>query len=374
MSTVKIFDISSRQRRRIALKRILDSVLVLATAPVTLPLTLVTAVAVRAKMGSPIFYRQERIGFNENTFSLLKFRSMLPESTKDGEKLSPSKRVTPFGALLRRSSLDELPQLLNVLRGDMSLVGPRPLLVEYLPHYKDFERYRHSVRPGITGVSQVSGRNDLGWDERLELDAEYARDGKISDDFHIIFKTLKGVLKREGTVAEPWTQGEYLSVYRSYPNDGKFGLRRFEPKDIEARVKWLNDPRTRETLTVSGEITVEGTENWLKSARKDPLRRDLAVYDLETLEIVAIAGYKAHTSEDIPIFYFAVDPDMQGRRIGSATLLLLLDFMKSRPELNGAAGEIFKSNIRSIKIHERLGFEMVDAELPENRIRMEIKW
>lgn len=362
------------RRTHILAKRLIDTALVVVSAPLTLPIGIVAAVLVRFKMGSPILYKQERIGLGEQRFELYKFRSMLDEVSSDGRTLSPSERITPFGALLRKSSLDELPQLLNVLKGDMSLVGPRPLLVEYLPHYRDSERSRHSVRPGITGHSQVNGRNSLGWDERLEMDADYARNGTLISDFKIISQTIMGVLKRDGIIAEPWTHGEYLSVYRSYPTDGEFALRRFEPQDIEKRVDWLNDSRTRDSLTVEGEITIEGTRSWLQNARKNPNRKDLVVYDLDTLKMVAIVGYKSTPGETVPILYFAVDPDMQGRGIGSVTLKLLVEFMRSQPDIGGAAGEIYTDNIASIKIHQRLGFEQVDADLPANRIRMEMKW
>lgn len=362
------------KKARLTVKRLIDCGIVLITVPVTLPLGILTALAVRINMGKPVLFRQDRVGLDERTFSLLKFRSMLPEVSNSGELLEPSQRVTKFGALLRKSSLDELPQLLNVLKGDMSLVGPRPLLVDYLPYYKDSERIRHSVRPGITGSAQVSGRNSLGWDERLALDSEYASNSGVIDDFKILYQTLIGVIRKEGTIAEPWTAGEYLSVYRSYPFDEEYALRRFEPQDIEARVKWLNDPRVSSSMTVSDDITVDGTKKWLKAARLNPLRKDFVVYDRDSLEIVAIAGYKSTSESEIPVFYFAVDPNQQGKRIGTRTLELLLQYMKSQPEINGAAGEIWETNTRSIKIHERLGFQKVQSNLPEDRIRMELRW
>lgn len=359
---------------RMAIKRLIDTTLIVVTLPITLPAGFITALIVRINMGSPIFFRQERIGLGEKKFSLLKFRSMLPEHTSTGELLEPSERVTKFGALLRKSSLDELPQLLNVLKGDMSLVGPRPLLVEYLPYYYEKERLRHTVRPGITGAAQVSGRNNLGWDERLSIDADYAMQGKISDDFRILYRTLLGVIRKSDTIAEPWTAGEYLSVYRSYPRTSKLALRRFEPQDIKQRVQWLNDPKTRETLTLDGEVTEESTLRWLKSARTNQLREDFVVYDRGTLDIVAIAGYKSSSADELPIFYFVVDPALQGKGIGTTTLQLLIEHMKGLANLRGAVGEIWESNYPSIKIHERLGFKKTNADLPEGRIRMELKW
>ncbi|WP_211439860.1 GNAT family N-acetyltransferase [Corynebacterium glutamicum] len=360
--------------RRRLIKRVLDTTLIVISAPLVVPVATVVAVLVKINLGSPVLFRQNRIGLNDEEFSVLKFRSMLPEIAKDGRKLDASERVTPFGALLRRSSLDELPQLLNVLRGDMSLVGPRPLFTEYLPYYSSIERARHDVRPGITGLSQVSGRNNLGWDERLSIDVKYVEECGLLDDFRIIKRTLSGIARKSDIVAEPWTQGEYLSVYRSYPKNDFYALRRFEPQDIEQRVRWMNDPRTRETLTVTGDITVESTEQWLKNARRDPLRKDFSVFDRKSSEVVAIAGYRSSSEEEIPVFYFAVDPDQQGKRIGSTTLELLIEFMRAQPGVSGAAGEIYVHNIRSIKIHERLGFEFVEADLPDDRVRMELRW
>src|SRR5699024_1587445 len=137
-------------------KRIFDTAVVIATAPLTIPVGVITAALVRINMGSPVFYTQHRVGLNEEVFSLLKFRSMLDEFDSQGRQRGIEERIPKFGHILRRSSLDELPQLINVLKGDMSLVGPRPLLIKYVPHYKDSERARHSVRPGITGAAQVS--------------------------------------------------------------------------------------------------------------------------------------------------------------------------------------------------------------------------
>src|SRR5699024_8721024 len=332
------------------------------------------AILIYFGMGRPVLFKQQRPGLHGKPFYIYKFRTMTDERDNNGNLLSDEYRLTRIRYFVRKSSLDELPQLLNVLKGDMSLVGPRPLLVEYLPFYKENERARHSVRPGITGHSQVNGRNSLGWDERLAMDAEYSRKGTLYSDLQIIIKTIKGVLKRDGIIAEPWTHGEYLSVYRNYPSTGKYALRRFEPQDIAQRVNWLNDSRTRESLTVEGEITVDGTAKWLQNARKNPNRKDVVVYDLESLKMVAIAGFKSDSSENVPILYFAVDPELQGRGIGSVTLQLLVEYMRSQPEVSGAAGEIYTDNIASIKIHQRLGFEEVEAELPSNRLRMEIKW
>jgi len=161
------------------------------------PLGLV-ACLVRWKLGSPVMFRQERPGLRARTFRLVKFRTMTDEKNADGHLLPDSVRLTQFGRFLRKTSLDEFPELWNVLKGDMSLVGPRPLLNEYLPHYTQREASRHDVRPGITGLAQVSGRNCLGWDERLELDAQYVERLTFGRDMTILWRTLLSVLKRSG--------------------------------------------------------------------------------------------------------------------------------------------------------------------------------
>ena len=161
------------------------------------PVMLITAVLIRFNMGHPVLFRQERPGLNGKIFTVLKFRTMRDAYDEEGRPLPITERITPLGRLLRKTSLDELPQLLNVLKGEMSFVGPRPLLTSYLPHYTERERKRHEVRPGITGLAQVVGRNRLGWDERLELDAKYVETQSLALDMNIVLKTVIKVLKRE---------------------------------------------------------------------------------------------------------------------------------------------------------------------------------
>ena len=161
------------------------------------PLFLILAVLVRVKLGSPILFKQERPGKNEKIFRLCKFRTMTDKRDENGELLPDAERLTGFGSFLRSTSLDELPELLNVLKGDMALIGPRPLLVRYLPYYTETERHRHDVRPGLSGLAQVSGRNLLGWDQRLAKDVEYVRQITFLGDLKIIAKTFWKVFRRE---------------------------------------------------------------------------------------------------------------------------------------------------------------------------------
>ncbi|MGN0486461.1 MAG: sugar transferase [Acutalibacteraceae bacterium] len=166
-------------------------------------LYLILAVAVRIKLGSPVIFRQDRPGKNEKIFQLRKFRTMTDEKDSNGNLLPDEKRLTPFGKMLRSTSLDELPEVFNILRGDMSVVGPRPLLVKYLPRYNEQQRHRHDVRPGLTGLAQVNGRNTVSWEEKFRYDVEYANHITLRGDISIILQTVsKAFFKKEGISSE----------------------------------------------------------------------------------------------------------------------------------------------------------------------------
>ena len=178
-------------------KRLLDIIISGMALILLSPLILLLILLVRCKLGSPVFFKQERPGLNEKIFTLKKFRTMTDKRDEMGQLLPDSLRLTKFGKFLRSSSLDELPELWNIFVGDMSLIGPRPLLVSYLPYYTERERLRHSVRPGLTGLAQVSGRNFLQWDKRLEKDVEYVEHITFLKDLRILALTVKVALKPE---------------------------------------------------------------------------------------------------------------------------------------------------------------------------------
>lgn len=183
------------------LKRTFDIAVVTLSAPIWLPVLLGVATLVRFKLGAPVFFRQERPGLHGRLFNLIKFRTMTNERDKTGALLSDAERLPKFGKWLRSTSLDELPELLVILKGDMSLVGPRPLLVEYLALYNEFQARRHEVRPGLTGWAQVNGRNAITWDERFRLDVWYVDHRSLWLDMKILVLTLVKVLRKEGISA-----------------------------------------------------------------------------------------------------------------------------------------------------------------------------
>jgi len=184
------------------LKRIFDFLLALILCVLFSPIFIVTYLLVRIKLGSPVFFTQERPGLNGKIFKIYKFRTMTNERGKDGELLPDEERLKGIGKTIRRLSLDELPQLLNVLKGEMSFVGPRPLLVEYLPLYNERQAKRHTVLPGITGLAQVMGRNAISWDEKLEWDAKYAEQISFWLDMKILALTVLKVVRSEGVSKE----------------------------------------------------------------------------------------------------------------------------------------------------------------------------
>jgi undecaprenyl phosphate N,N'-diacetylbacillosamine 1-phosphate transferase len=167
-----------------------------------IPVLPIVAILVKVKLGSPILFKQKRPGLNENIFMMYKFRTMTDERNENGELLPDNARLTKFGRFLRSTSLDELPELFNILKGDMSIIGPRPLLIQYLPLYNEQQKRRHEVRPGLSGLAQVSGRNAIGWEDKFDLDVRYVDSVSFISDWKIIFSTINKVFIRDGINSE----------------------------------------------------------------------------------------------------------------------------------------------------------------------------
>lgn len=184
------------------IKRPMDFILSFVAILALSPVLLVVAILVRTKLGSPILFKQQRPGLNEKIFMMYKFRTMTDERDESGELLPDSVRLTKFGKFLRSTSLDELPELFNILKGDMSIIGPRPLLVQYLPLYNAHQKRRHEVRPGLSGLAQISGRNAISWEDKFNLDVKYVDSVSFIRDWKIIFLTIKKVFVREGINSE----------------------------------------------------------------------------------------------------------------------------------------------------------------------------
>ena len=195
------------------IKRMIDFLLSLITLLLFSPIFIIVAFFVRIKLGSPVFFCQKRPGKDEKIFTIYKFRTMTDKRDESGKLGSDDIRLTPFGRKLRATSLDELPQLLNVLKGDMAIVGPRPLMVEYLPYYTEEEKLRHTVRPGITGLAQVKGRNSLSWEDKFAFDIQYVKKMSFILDLKIIIETVSKVIKKSD-IGQGEESPEYLNVLR----------------------------------------------------------------------------------------------------------------------------------------------------------------
>ncbi|TDC40834.1 GNAT family N-acetyltransferase [Micromonospora sp. KC213] len=349
--------VETRIRRHNAAKRIMDvgfaGILLLLTAPVLLAV----AAAIRLLDGGPVLFRQPRLGFRETTFTLFKFRTMRPPARGPVSGRDDRQRLTPLGQFLRTTSLDELPQLLNVLRGDMSLVGPRPLFTHYLPHYRDDERLRHTVRPGITGLAQVRGRNHMGWDDRLRADVEYVTHTSLRTDLSILWRTLAGVVRRRDVVVIPGDLGEPLHVERTYPVVDGLGLRRLRTSDLDQRVRWVNHPATR-CHTRMEPVTPESTHEWFTRVRQDSDRHDLVVFEKATGQVVGMAGLIPR-APGAAEFYVFIDPEQYGRGIGRTATRLVCHWAFEQLLLDEVMLTVHRDNVAACRIYESLGFRDV---------------
>lgn len=199
------------KRLSLIIKRIFDILFALVGFILLSPIFFICAILIRINLGSPIFFKQKRIGKDNKEFEMIKFRTMKNEFDKEGNALPDSERITKLGRTLRSLSLDELPEFINILKGDMSLIGPRPLLVEYLPLYSEEQIKRHNVTPGLTGWAQINGRNNLKWSEKFELDLWYVENWSLSLDIKIFFMTFYKVLKKEGINQEGQETMEFFN-------------------------------------------------------------------------------------------------------------------------------------------------------------------
>jgi undecaprenyl phosphate N,N'-diacetylbacillosamine 1-phosphate transferase len=193
------------------IKKPMDFILSLIAIIVLSPVLFIVAILVRVKLGSPVLFKQKRPGLNGNIFTMYKFRTMTDERDENGKLVSDSIRLTKFGKLLRTTSLDELPELFNILNGDMSIIGPRPLLVQYLPLYNEQQKRRHEVRPGLSGLAQVKGRNSISWENKFNLDVQYVDSVSFIEDWKIILLTLKKVFIREGINQDEQATVQYFT-------------------------------------------------------------------------------------------------------------------------------------------------------------------
>lgn len=360
----------NRIRRFNTTKRMLDVAVVIATLPLTVPVLVAVSIAVLLTQGRPIFYRQQRLGYQESTFSILKFRTMNSDQDRNGNLLPDVERLTKTGALLRKTSLDELPQITNILAGEMALVGPRPLYPRYLPYYTERERIRHLVRPGITGLAQVRGRNFSQWNDRFELDALYVERSSIVRDISIILDTIRQALFSKNVAVVAGTTGAPLDVARAFPRDRNLVLRMLAQRDLPIRIQWMNSPSTREFMSLGDNITVESTMQWFEDLKTKKDRYDFVVEDSNTSEVMAFVGVKLVDRREGETYIF-VHPDIRGQGIGSRSQHLLLKWIFQTNTFDIVRSSVRRDNRASYRMHQKFGSRIISQDTDRDFIIVE---
>lgn len=346
------------------LKRALDVAVAGTLLVFTSPVQAAVALAVRRRLGSPVLFRQVRPGLGGRPFTLVKMRTMLDVDPARG-LVTNEQRMTAFGRRLRATSLDELPTLWNVVRGDMSLVGPRPLRMEYLDRYDAHQARRHEVRPGVTGLAQISGRNAIGWDERFDLDVEYVDRRSLRLDLSILLRTIGAVLRRDGIEHDGHAT---MGAFHGPANRHGVVERRLERSDLATRVAWLNDPTVRAGVSVSFEANLADTEAWFTRLEDDARRRDWVHHDRAGLP-VAMCGL-ALDGTDRASLYLYVNPAVHGRGHGRRSLATLVDRARELG-LRALDLEVKAENEAALRLYRSAGFvERGDVGVPAGKLAM----
>lgn len=307
-----------------------------------------------ANKGAGAFFTQERPGKGEKNFKIIKFKSMTDERDSNGRLLPGKERITVVGRFIRKTSIDELPQLINVLKGDMALIGPRPLLPEYLPYYTERERLRHTVRPGISGWAQVNGRNNISWDGKLECDAYYVEHLSFWMDVRVLMTTFKNILG--GSKDVNVVPVGKLNAERA---DRKLRLigRRLEESDLRLRVEWMNNPKVYSSMHYDIPVKIENTFNWFRGNIGNDKRVDLAFEDDGmTVAFGGLTGINRQNNE--AEFYIFVNPNAQKCGIGTQATNILCHYGFNELSLNKIYLKTNEDNIIAQHVYEKCGFKL----------------
>ena len=331
------------------LKRTMDITGASAGLILSAPIQLILAVLVAAKLGRPVFFRQQRPGRGGEVFEIVKFRTMIrPDPTRN--VVTNEQRMTRFGSSLRSTSLDELPSLWNVARGEMSLVGPRPLRIEYLDLYTSRQARRHEVRPGLTGLAQISGRNQLSWDERLELDVEYVETCSLLLDFRIMMATFAKVLRKDGVTERGQAS---MSAFTGSAHPSGLTERQLGEEHLELRVAWLFDDRISGGVSLGFVPDLSTTKAWFSRIQSDASRRDW-VYLNASGEPVAMCGLVGVGTQEASLYLY-VNPEMQGLGLGRRSMEMLIDRARALG-VQVLTLETKSDNERARQLYSRVGF------------------
>ena len=344
-------------------KRIIDFCCALLALIVLMPVLLIIAALVRNKLGTPILFIQDRPGKNGKIFKLMKFRTMTDARDEAGNLLPDDVRLTRFGRILRSTSLDELPELINILKGDMAVVGPRPLLVEYLPYYTDEEFHRHDVRPGLTGWAQVNGRNSTNWDERLQQDIYYVKNISFLLDAKIIFMTAFKVIKCSDILVGKQIPAGRLDNARKMRSSLKSNIvtiRKFEEKDIPNKIKWINDSANNQYLHYDIPLNEVKTRTWFIENQNRKDRYD-AVIECDGIP-VGIIGLLSIENGKAEYYITMGESKYKGKGVAKQASILLLDYGFNVLRLNEIYLYTEVDNIAAQKLFEKCGFVQRDKE------------
>ena len=339
------------------IKRFLDFILSLIALIILSPILLIIYILVRIKLGKPAIFKQERPGKNEKIFTLYKFRTMTDEKDKDGNLLPDEKRLTKFGKILRSTSLDELPELVNILKGDMSIVGPRPLLVRYLPYYTEEERHRHDVRPGLTGLAQIHGRNTTNWTDRFKYDVEYTHKITFLGDLKILFKTIMKVIKKEDILVGK------EQILLNLDEERKMNEIELKEFDIETVNKYKEEIKLylKDVLDENGisndNNRIEKIMGEMKQFIEDKSAIIIGAFQKEKL-LGFIWGYKTSTNDKnrIHINYFVVDEKCRKQGIGSQLIEKIYEIAKEM-QIQEVELMVTTKNATAVNFYKKQGFE-----------------
>lgn len=343
-------------------KRCLDIVVLVLASPLAIVAGSMTWLTVLVFLGRPVMFRQPRVGLDERVFTAFKFRTMSDARDQSGALLDDRIRLSRAGRALRLLSLDELPQLLNVARGEMSIVGPRPLLVRYLPFYSERERTRHWVRPGITGYAQVAGRNSVLWDRRLSLDVDYVERASLALDLWIVAKTARQVLLSSGVSAIAGDSGEPLDTVRSYPRTHSVGLRRLESPDLSLVEEWNLSGLDAGARTSDPRVAPRIRWGEVEESRRSTERRYMTVFDTQSLLPVSVAVYDATNQDAVPNLTLLTPEDQSTQQRVESSLRVVLPWLCTDPLQRGCIVNVRPESETQRQAYERLGFRAGDAE------------
>ncbi len=346
-------------------KRPMDFVLSLMAIIVLSPILIIVGVLVRVKLGSPVLFKQKRPGLNEKIFTMYKFRTMTDEKDENGELLPDSVRLTKFGMMLRSTSLDELPELFNILKGDMSIVGPRPLAAIYLPYYNESERHRHDVRPGLTGLAQVNGRNALNWPDRFTLDIRYVYSVSLLLDTKIILKTVGKVLGGKDIALRGTSQiidfhkfrmSELNKKIEIQSKDGKTSIRSIRNSDAATLMEMNNDTQIAKfVIGTPKKVTLEEQRLWMDSIKneKSTIRFmvDYKEKPVGTIIISNISENNLSANMNIKLLETA-----RGKGIGTESIRLALKYCFEEMNLWCITAHVLSYNKNSLALFKKTGF------------------